>query len=176
MLTWTWLEEIILFVFFATGFHVSNAHKTPQFWLLWGVLCLNVSAGIGVLSVAKPMFQEIAASSFDPLIIGAIATGFGALLSLANIIGRIFWASSSDFLGRKVTYAIFFSLGTALYLAAPWAGINQYIATFVLITLVILPIILANDSNAPKPVAIAPMIRGSKDPQHQTPLAQHQRQ
>ena len=118
--------------------HVSNAHKTPQFWLLWGVLCLNVSAGIGVLSVAKPMFQEIAASSFDPLIIGAIATGFGALLSLANIIGRIFWASSSDFLGRKLTYAIFFSLGTALYLAAPWAGINQYIATFVLITLVIL--------------------------------------
>ena len=118
--------------------HVSKAHKTPQFWLLWGVLCLNVSAGIGVLSVAKPMFQEIAASSFDPLIIGAIATGFGALLSLANIIGRIFWASSSDFLGRKLTYAIFFSLGTALYLAAPWAGINQYIATFVLITLVIL--------------------------------------
>ena len=118
--------------------HVSNAHKTPQFWLLWGVLCLNVSAGIGVLSVAKPMFQEIAASSFDPLIIGAIATGFGALLSLANIIGRIFWASSSDFLGRKLTYAIFFSLGTALYLSAPWAGINQYIATFVLINLVIL--------------------------------------
>ena len=54
------------------------------------------------LSVAKPMFQEIAASSFDPLIIGAIATGFGALLSLANIIGRIFWASSSDFLRQKV--------------------------------------------------------------------------
>jgi len=118
--------------------HVGVAHKTPQFWLLWGVLCLNVSAGIGVLSVAKPMFQEIAASSFDPLIIGAIATGFGALLSLANIIGRIFWASSSDFLGRKLTYAIFFSLGTALYLAAPWAGLNQYIAAFVVITLVIL--------------------------------------
>ena len=73
--------------------HVSKAHKTPQFWLLWGVLCLNVSAGIGVLSVAKPMFQEIAASSFDPLIIGAIATGFGALLSLAyhrkNFLGII---------------------------------------------------------------------------------------
>ena len=118
--------------------HVNVAHKTPQFWLLWGVLCLNVSAGIGVLAVAKPMFQEIAKSSFDPLIIGAVATGFGALLSFANIIGRIFWASSSDFLGRKLTYAIFFSLGTALYLSAPWAGINQYIATFVLINLVIL--------------------------------------
>ncbi len=118
--------------------HVSNAHKTPQFWLLWGVLCLNVSAGIGVLAVAKPMFQEIAASSFDATVIGAVAAGFVALLSLSNIIGRIFWASLSDFLGRKLTYAIFFSLGTALYLTAPWAGLNQYIATFVLITLVIL--------------------------------------
>ena len=122
----------------ANHVHVSTAHRTPQFWLLWGVLCLNVSAGIGVLSVAKPMFKEIAASSFDPIIIGAVATGFGALLSFANIIGRIFWASSSDFLGRKLTYAIFFSLGTALYLAAPWAGLNQYIATFVIINLVIL--------------------------------------
>ena len=99
--------------------HVNVAHKTPQSWLLWGVLCLNVSAGIGVLAVAKPMFQAIAKSSFDPLIIGAVATGFGALLSFANIIGRIFWASSSDFLGRKLTYAIFFSLGTTLYLSAP---------------------------------------------------------
>jgi len=122
----------------ANHVHVSTAHKTSQFWLLWGVLCLNVSAGIGVLSVAKPMFQEIANSSFDPMIIGAVATGFGALLSFANIIGRIFWASSSDFLGRKLTYAIFFSLGTVLYLGAPWAGSNQYIATFVLINLVIL--------------------------------------
>ena len=45
--------------------HVSHAHKTYQFWLLWGVLCLNVSAGIGVLAVAKPMFQEIAAKNFS---------------------------------------------------------------------------------------------------------------
>ena len=118
--------------------HVSHAHKTYQFWLLWGVLCLNVSAGIGVLAVAKPMFQEIAAQNFSAGEIGAIAGGFVALLSLANIIGRIFWASSSDYLGRKLTYAIFFSLGTLLYFSAPWAGLNQYIALFVLINLVIL--------------------------------------
>ena len=123
----------------ANHVHVNVAHKTPQFWLLWGVLCLNVSAGIGVLAVAKPMFEEIAKSSIeDAIILGAVATGFGALLSFANIIGRIFWASSSDFLGRKLTYAIFFSLGTALYLSAPWAADYQYIATFVLINLVIL--------------------------------------
>jgi|TARA_B110000259_G_scaffold85447_1_gene99599 MFS family permease len=118
--------------------HVSHAHKTYQFWLLWGVLCLNVSAGIGVLAVAKPMFQEIAAQNFSATEIGAIAGGFVALLSLSNIIGRIFWASSSDYLGRKLTYAIFFSLGTILYFSAPWAGNNQYIALFVLINLVIL--------------------------------------
>jgi len=118
--------------------HVSHAHKTNQFWLLWGVLCLNVSAGIGVLAVAKPMFQEIAAKNFSAGEIGAIAGGFVALLSLANIIGRIFWASSSDYLGRRLTYAIFFSLGTILYFLAPWAGNNQYIALFVLINLVIL--------------------------------------
>ena len=118
--------------------HVSHAHKTYQFWLLWGVLCLNVSAGIGVLAVAKPMFQEIAAQNFSAGEIGAIAGGFVALLSLANIIGRIIWASSSDYLGRKLTYSIFFSLGTLLYFSAPWAGLNQYIALFVLINLVIL--------------------------------------
>src|SRR5210317_2357179 len=118
--------------------HVSHAHKTYQFWLLWGVLCLNVSAGIGVLAVAKPMFQEIAAQNFSAGEIGAIAGGFVALLSLANIIGRIIWASSSDYLGRRLTYAVFFSLGTILYFSAPWAGLNQYIALFVLINLVIL--------------------------------------
>mgnify|MGYP001595852986 FL=1 len=118
--------------------HVSHAHKTYQFWLLWGVLCLNVSAGIGVLAVAKPMFQEIAEKNFAASEIGAIAGGFVALLSLANIIGRIFWASSSDYLGRKLTYAIFFSLGTILYFSAPWAGNNQFIAFFVLINLIIL--------------------------------------
>jgi len=118
--------------------HVSHAHKTYQFWLLWGVLCLNVSAGIGVLAVAKPMFQEIAAQNFSAGEIGAIAGGFVALLSLANIIGRIIWASSSDYLGRRLTYAVFFSLGTILYFSAPWAGLNQYIALFVLINLVIM--------------------------------------
>src|SRR5210317_1548784 len=118
--------------------HVSHAHKTYQFWLLWGVLCLNVSAGIGVLAVAKPMFQEIAAQNFSAGEIGAIAGGFVALLSLANIIGRIIWASSSDYLGRRLTYAVFFSLGTILYFSAPWAGLNQYIALFVVINLVIM--------------------------------------
>lgn len=174
--------------------HLNQAHKTPQFWLLWLVLCLNVSAGIGVLALASPMLQEIFGgrllttkitciqSVSDDLInkypnirldssnqfcvknsevtasdlpaiqfargmglnvvektvtstkpfseldasertqVAAIAAGFVGLLSLFNILGRFFWASMSDRIGRKTTYAIFFGVGLLLYAAAPWAA------------------------------------------------------
>jgi MFS family permease len=114
--------------------HLRNAHRTPQFWLIWGVLCLNVSAGIGVIGMASPMLQEIfggaligrpelAITELDEAqrrAVAAIAAGFTGLLSLFNIGGRFFWASLSDAIGRKPTYAIFFALGIALYAAAPW--------------------------------------------------------
>ncbi|HLG82572.1 MAG TPA: OFA family MFS transporter [Bradyrhizobium sp.] len=113
--------------------HLNNAHKTPQFWLIWMVLCMNVSAGIGVLAMASPMLQEIFAGSligkagvgFSALdaaqktAIATIAAGFVGLLSLFNIGGRFFWASLSDHIGRKATYYIFFILGIALYASAP---------------------------------------------------------
>jgi len=113
--------------------HLNDAHKTPQFWLIWLVLCLNVSAGIGVLAVASPMLQEIFGGSLigvpdigfsklDPdqkAAIATIAAGFVGLLSLFNIAGRIFWASLSDKIGRKTTYFIFFALGIVLYALAP---------------------------------------------------------
>src|ERR1700704_4109395 len=116
--------------------HLNDAHKTPQFWLIWGVLCLNVSAGIGVIGMASPMLQEIFAGkligmpdvSFSQLsleqktAIAAIAAGFAGLLSLFNIGGRFFWASLSDHLGRKLTYCVFFLLGIAMYALAPWAA------------------------------------------------------
>jgi len=113
--------------------HLNDAHKTPQFWLIWWVLCLNVSAGIGVIGMASPMLQEIFAGkligmpdvSFSQLsleqktAIAAIAAGFAGLLSLFNIGGRVFWASLSDYIGRKNTYYCFFLLGIALYALAP---------------------------------------------------------
>ena len=113
--------------------HLNDAHKTPQFWLIWWVLCLNVSAGIGVIGMASPMLQEIFAGkligmpdvSFSQLsleqktAIAAIAAGFAGLLSLFNIGGRVFWASLSDYIGRKNTYFCFFLLGIALYALAP---------------------------------------------------------
>ena len=114
--------------------HLKDAHKTPQFWLIWWVLCLNVSAGIGVIGMASPMLQEIFAGKLIGLpdrrlqrsstptqkaTIAGIAAGFAGLLSLFNIGGRFFWASLSDKIGRKNTYYTFFILGIVLYALAP---------------------------------------------------------
>ena len=113
--------------------HLRDAHKTKQFWLIWLVLCMNVSAGIGILGAASPLLQEIFAGrliglpelSFaelnadQKLAIAGIAAGFTSLLSLFNIAGRFFWASMSDKLGRKNTYFVFFILGILLYASAP---------------------------------------------------------
>ena len=130
---------------------VKTAWKTPQFWLLFTVLCMNVSAGIGVIGMASPMLQEVfggkligvaaALKDLTPVQRAQVATigaGFAALLSLFNIAGRIFWASLSDFLGRKRTYVIFFTLGIALYAFAPTAGRIGSVALFVAIFCLIL--------------------------------------
>ncbi len=114
--------------------HLDRAWKTPQFWLIWMVLCMNVTAGIGVISMASPMFQEV----FGAKLLGvdsaavldtaqkarivAAAAGLVGLISLFNSVGRLFWASLSDKLGRKVTYSIFFILGMALYCSLPTLG------------------------------------------------------
>ncbi|MEF3367486.1 OFA family MFS transporter [Methylocystis sp. 9N] len=131
--------------------HLDTAWKTPQFWLLWGVLCLNVSAGIGVLGMASPMLQEVFGGrligldiGFDALSgeqkkqIAAIAAGFTGLLSLCNIGGRIGWASASDRFGRKATYAIFFVLGFLLYASVPFAAQSGAVVVFVLVFAVII--------------------------------------
>ena len=112
--------------------HVKKVWGIPQFWLLWGVLCLNVSAGIGVLGMASPLLQEIFAGrligvdvAFNDLSaaqktqIAAIAASFAGLLSLFNIGGRFVWASCSDYIGRKATYFVFLILGFFLYVSIP---------------------------------------------------------
>lgn len=127
--------------------HLKNAHKTPQFWLLWLVLCMNVSASIGIIGAAAPMLQEtFGGALIDQPAIGftdikkdealtkaaaAVAAGFVGLISLFNIFGRIAWATSSDKLGRKTTYFIFFVLGAALYLFAPITAGMKSLALFV---------------------------------------------
>jgi len=98
---------------------VDEALRTPQFYLLWIVLCFNVSAGIGILSVAKTMMNEIFGGALPAVVDNRFAAIFVLMTSLFNMLGRFFWASMSDFLGRKQTYTLFFVCGTALYLAIP---------------------------------------------------------
>jgi len=112
--------------------HVRKVWGIPQFWLIWVVLCMNVSAGIGVIGMASPMLQEVFGGALIGLnakfgeldkaqlsAIAGVAAGFTALLSLFNIGGRFFWASLSDHLGRKLTYVVFFVLGGLLYASVP---------------------------------------------------------
>ncbi|MDO8772447.1 MAG: OFA family MFS transporter [Burkholderiaceae bacterium] len=131
--------------------HVKKVWGIPQFWLIWMVLCMNVSAGIGVIGMASPMLQEVfggsligVAKKFGELnkaqlaAIAAVAAGFTALLSLFNIGGRFFWASLSDHLGRKMTYIVFFVFGGVLYFSVPGSAAAGNIVLFVAAFCVIL--------------------------------------
>jgi len=130
--------------------HLDRAWKTPQFWLIWVVLCMNVTAGIGVISMASPMLQDVFGSrllGIDPgtelnaaqkAAIAAAAAGLVGLVSLFNSLGRLGWASASDFLGRKKTYFVFFSLGIVLYCLLPTLGHMGLAALFVVTVCIIL--------------------------------------
>ena len=127
--------------------HLNKAHKTPQFWLLWLVLCMNVSAGIGIIGAAAPMLQEtFGGALINHVGVGfadikkdeamtaaaaAVGAGFVGLISLFNIFGRFAWATSSDKLGRKRTYFIFFILGAIMYCTASYVAGFKSLALFV---------------------------------------------
>jgi MFS family permease len=110
-----------------TGMTVRDAVRTREFWLLWTMLCMNVTAGIGVLGQASAMIQEM----FPGRITVPQAASFVVLLSIANLIGRFAWSSLSDLIGRRATYATFFLLGAALYATIPSVGRSGSIALFV---------------------------------------------
>lgn len=115
---------------------VNTAFGTRPFWLLWIVLCTNVTAGIGILEQASPMIQELFKGTIGPVAAG----GFVGLLSLFNMAGRFFWSSVSDYIGRKQTYFIFFALGTVLYFFLPQTGADHLnnVKLFVAIAAVLL--------------------------------------
>ncbi len=115
---------------------VHEAWKTPQFWLLWVMLFVNVTAGIGILEQAAPMIQDL----FKGTVGATAAVGFVGLLSIFNMAGRFFWASTSDFIGRKATYFIFFSLGAVLYFCLPFTRQDMWnsVPLFVGIAVVLL--------------------------------------
>jgi MFS family permease len=114
--------------------YVYQALKTPQFWLIWVVLCMNVTAGIGVLGQASAMTQEM----FPGHVTVAAAGGFVGLLSIFNMGGRFFWASTSDLIGRKNTYFVFFVLGVILYSLVPYFGGAGNLPLFIVAFLIII--------------------------------------
>ncbi|MFF3612915.1 OFA family MFS transporter [Streptomyces sp. NPDC002580] len=120
------------------GVQVSarNAVRTPQFWCLWIVLCMNVTAGIGILEKAAPMITDFFADTSTPVSVSA-AAGFVALLSAANMAGRIGWSSTSDVIGRKNIYRVYLGVGALMYALIAWLGDSSK-PLFILSALVIL--------------------------------------
>ncbi|ALK98752.1 MFS transporter [Massilia sp. WF1] len=131
--------------------HVNRVWGIPQFWLVWLVLFLNVSAGIGILAMASPLLQEVFGGkvigvdlAFNELSaaqkaqIATIAASFTGLLSLFNIGGRFAWATCSDYIGRKMTYFVFLVLGFVLYSAIPSLAHGGHLPLFVLSFCIIL--------------------------------------
>ena len=102
--------------------HIDQALKTRQFYQLWVILCFNVTAGIGVLAVAKTMMSDIFGRTLPDIVDLNFAATYVLMISLFNMVGRFFWASSSDYLGRKTTYYIFFVLGIILYCSIPYTA------------------------------------------------------
>ena len=101
---------------------IDQALRTPQFYQLWIVLCLNVTAGIGVLGVARTMITEIFGTTLPQTVDTAFAATYVVMISAFNMVGRFIWASASDYLGRRNTYWIFFLLGIVLYLSTPFTA------------------------------------------------------
>ena len=101
---------------------IDQALKTRQFYQLWIVLCFNVTAGIGVLGVAKTMMSEIFGTTLPHIVDGAFAATYVVMISIFNMVGRFIWASTSDYIGRRNTYWIFFALGILLYCSIPYTA------------------------------------------------------
>ncbi|MCS5629951.1 MAG: OFA family MFS transporter, partial [Pirellulaceae bacterium] len=102
--------------------HIDEALKTPQFYQLWIVLCFNVTAGIGVIGVAKTMMNDIFGTTLPNIVDFGFASTYVLMISLFNMLGRFIWASASDFIGRRRTYWIFFTLGILLYCSIPYSA------------------------------------------------------
>ena len=114
-----------------------NAIKTPQFWLLWIVLCFNVTAGIGILEKASPIYQDFFPAPGRCGGVDRCCRGLVAMLSLANMLGRIGWSSLSDKIGRKNAYRMYLGVGALLYLTITLMQ-NSNKMVFMVCTLLIL--------------------------------------
>ena len=95
---------------------LGQAVRTRQWWILWLILFLNVTAGISLISQQAPLYQELAGVS------AAVAAGMVGLASIGNALGRVFWAWSSDYLTRRATFILLFLIQVALFWVLPGLG------------------------------------------------------
>ena len=145
-----WEPSAIVAKTLVTTANVSakSATKTPQFWLLWVVLCFNVTAGIGILERAAPIYQDFFHGDTPAKTLTTIAAGFVAILSLANMLGRFIWSSLSDAIGRKNIYRLYLGVGAVLYVIVDLTG-NASKAVFLICAMLILSFYGAGFSTAP---------------------------
>lgn len=111
----------------------DDAFKTPQWWMLWGMLFLNITAGLGLLSQLSPMAQDVIKKATADISAKELAVAGGAILAIASIfngLGRLFWAWTSDAIGRKNVFITMFVTQAILYVILPQIG-NQLIFTIV---------------------------------------------
>jgi MFS family permease len=92
---------------------VGDAIRTPQFWLLWVMLFVNITAGIGILAQGSPMMQDLFGRT------PAQAAAFLGVIALCNALGRLVWASLSDWIGRRNVFLVFFATQVVLFAAIP---------------------------------------------------------
>jgi OFA family oxalate/formate antiporter-like MFS transporter len=117
----------------AQSFTFDEARKTPQWWMLWAMLCLNISAGLGLLSQLSPMAQDIIGKTQGITDPKALALAGGTILAIASIfngLGRLFWAWLSDAIGRKNIFIIMFLTQAILYILLPQIS-GQFLFTVI---------------------------------------------
>ena len=118
----------------ADSYNFGQAVKKPQWWLLWAMLCLNVSAGLGLISQLSPISQELYKPILNPNLKGddivkALAAAGGTVVAISAIfngLGRLFWAKFSDNIGRKAVFAIMFLTQAVLYVLVGSNMISSY--------------------------------------------------
>ncbi len=94
-------------------YSLGEALRTWQWWVLWGLLFLNTSAGISIISQESPMFQQLAG------VTALAAAGMVGIVSIGNAAGRVFWAWVSDLLTRRTTFIIMYALQVVLFWIFP---------------------------------------------------------
>jgi MFS transporter, OFA family, oxalate/formate antiporter len=118
----------------ADSFKFGEAVKRPQWWMLWAMLCLNVSAGLGLISQLSPIAQDLYKPLVDASITGndlvkTLALAGGSVVAISAIfngLGRLFWAKLSDNIGRKAVFATMFATQAVLYALIAAGVISSY--------------------------------------------------